>query len=46
MSYYSSTTSFVRERGIAKEDMKEFISAVDDLKEIANDIDSRFFFSW
>ena len=35
---------FIRERGIAKAEMKDFISAIDDLKEIANDLDSRFFF--
>jgi hypothetical protein len=35
---------FIRERGIAKAEMNNFISAIDDLKEIANDLDSRFFF--
>ena len=34
----------IRERGIAKAEMNNFISAIDDLKEIANDLDSRFFF--
>jgi hypothetical protein len=35
---------YIREKGIAKVEMKNFISAIDDLKEIANDLDSRFFF--
>lgn len=35
---------YIREKGIAKVEMKNFMSAIDDLKEIANDLDSRFFF--
>ena len=35
---------YIQEKGIAKVEMKNFISAIDDLKEIANDLDSRFFF--
>jgi hypothetical protein len=34
---------FIRERGIAKAEMNNFVSAIDDLKEIAADLDSRFF---
>lgn len=34
----------LRAKGIAKEEIKGFKSAIDDLKDIANDLDSRFFF--
>jgi hypothetical protein len=36
--------NFIRSKGIAKEEVKDFKAAIDDLKEIANDLDSRFFF--
>lgn len=36
--------NFLRTKGIAKEEIKNFKSAIDDLKDIANDLDSRFFF--
>lgn len=36
--------NFIRTKGIAKEEIKSFKSAIDDLKDIANDLDSRFFF--
>jgi hypothetical protein len=36
--------NFLRVKGIAKEEIKSFKSAIDDLKDIANDLDSRFFF--
>jgi hypothetical protein len=36
--------SFIRLKGIAKKEIKNFKSATDDLKDIANDLDSRFFF--
>lgn len=36
--------NFLSSRGIAKEEIKNFKSAIDDLKDIANDLDSRFFF--
>jgi predicted nuclease with TOPRIM domain len=34
----------IRLKGIAKEEIKNFKSAIDDLKDVANDLDSRFFF--
>lgn len=36
--------NFIRSKGIAKEEIKNFKDAIDDLKDIANDLDSRFFF--
>lgn len=36
--------NFLHEKGIAKEELQSFKSAIDDLKEIANDLDSRFFY--
>ena len=36
--------NFLRTKGIAKEEIKSFKSAIDDLKDIANDLDSRFFY--
>ena len=36
--------NFLRTKGIAKEEIRSFKSAIDDLKNIANDLDSRFFF--
>jgi hypothetical protein len=36
--------NFIRSKGIAKKEVKDFKAAIDDLKEIANDLDSRFFF--
>lgn len=36
--------SFIRSKGIAKEEIKSFKTAIDDLKEIANDLESIFFF--
>ena len=35
---------FLRKRGIAKEEIKEFKNAVDDLKESYSDLESIFFF--
>ena len=34
----------IRSKGIAKEEIKNFKAAIDDLKEIASDLESRFFF--
>lgn len=36
--------SFLRSKGIAKEEIKEFKAAIDDLKDVAADLESRFFF--
>lgn len=36
--------SIIRKKGIAKEEIKNFKSAVDDLKEICDDLESVFFF--
>lgn len=38
------TFSSLRTNGIAKEEIENFKLAIDDLKDIANDLDSRFFF--
>lgn len=38
------TFDFLRTKGIAKEEIKNFKSSIDDLKDIGNDLDSRFFF--
>jgi hypothetical protein len=40
---YVLLTTF-RKKGIAKEEIKNFKSAVDDLKEICDDLESVFFF--
>jgi hypothetical protein len=34
----------IRSKGIAKEEIKSFKTAIDDLKEVAADLESRFFF--
>jgi hypothetical protein len=34
----------IRSKGIAKEEIKNFKAAMDDLKEVASDLESRFFF--
>ena len=36
--------NFIRSKGIAKEEIKEFKAAIDDLKDVASDLESRFFF--
>jgi hypothetical protein len=36
--------NFFRSKGIAKEEIKNFKASVDDLKDIASDLESRFFF--
>lgn len=36
--------NFVRSKGIAKAEIKDFKNAIDDLKDIAADLESRFFF--
>jgi hypothetical protein len=36
--------NFLRSKGIAKDEIKNFKSAIDDLKDIAADLESRFFF--
>lgn len=36
--------NFFRTKGIAKDEIKNFKATIDDLKDIANDLDSRFFF--
>lgn len=36
--------NFIRSQGIAKVEIKNFKNAIDDLKDVANDLDSRFFF--
>ncbi len=49
-SLYSSLSrqyvsfNFFRVKGIEKVEIKNFKSAIDDLKDIANDLDSRFFY--
>ena len=35
---------FIRSKGVAKIEIKNFKDAIDDLKDVANDLDSRFFF--
>jgi len=36
--------NFLRSKGIAKEEFKNFKAAIDDLKDVAADLESRFFF--
>ncbi len=36
--------SLIRSKGIAKDEIKHFKHAIDDLKDVASDLDSRFFF--
>lgn len=36
--------NFLRSKGIAKEEIKSFKSSIDDLKDVAADLESRFFF--
>ena len=36
--------NFLRSKGIAKEEIKKFKASIDDLKDIATDLESRFFF--
>ena len=36
--------NFIRSKGVAKIEIKNFKDAIDDLKDVANDLDSRFFF--
>lgn len=36
--------NFIRSKGVAKFEIKNFKDAIDDLKDVANDLDSRFFF--
>lgn len=36
--------SFIRSKGIAKDEIKNFKCVIDDLKEVADDLESRFFF--
>ena len=36
--------NFLRSKGIAKEEIKKFKAAIDDLKDVAADLESRFFF--
>lgn len=36
--------NFIRTKGIAKEEIKNFKSSIDELKEVAADLESRFFF--
>jgi hypothetical protein len=36
--------NFLRSKGIAKEEIKKFKLAIDDLKDVAADLESRFFF--
>ncbi len=36
--------NFLRTKGIAKEEIKKFKSSIDDLKDVAADLESRFFF--
>jgi len=36
--------NLIRSKGIAKDEISNFKDAIDDLKDIANDLDSRFFF--
>jgi hypothetical protein len=35
---------FIRSKGIAKTEIKSFKNAIDDIKEVANDLESTFFF--
>ncbi len=35
--------NFIREKGIAKTEINQFKNAIDDLKEMTNDLESRFF---
>ncbi|MDE3211730.1 MAG: hypothetical protein KGM98_00740 [Bacteroidota bacterium] len=34
----------IRSKGIAKEEIKKFKTSIDDLREVASDLESRFFF--
>lgn len=36
--------NFLRSKGIAKEEIKNFKDSIDDLKDVAADLESRFFF--
>jgi len=36
--------NFLRSKGITKEEIKKFKASIDDLKDVAADLDSRFFF--
>lgn len=36
--------NFIRSKGIAKEEIKKFKASIDDLKDVASDLESRFFF--
>ncbi len=36
--------NFIRSKGVATIEIKNFKNAIDDLKDVANDLDSRFFF--
>lgn len=36
--------NFIRAKGIAKDEIKNFKTAIDDLKEVASDLESTFFF--
>jgi len=36
--------NFIRNKGIAKDEIKEFKAAIDDLKDVAADLESRYFF--
>jgi hypothetical protein len=36
--------NFIRSKGIAKDEIKNFKASIDDLKDVAADLDSRFFF--
>ena len=36
--------NFIRSKGIAKEEIKKFKASIDDLKDVAADLESRFFF--
>lgn len=36
--------NFIRSKGVAKDEIRNFKGAIDDLKDVANDLDSRFFF--
>ncbi len=38
------SVNVIRSKGIAKEEIKNFKSAIDDLKDVASDLESRFFF--
>ena len=39
-----ASMSFLRQKGIAKEEIKTFRSAIDELKEVYQDLESVFFF--